>query len=146
MRFRKENKNKSGLGAALDITPIVDMVFNLLIFFALSLSFAATSGGINIKLPKASSAEPVKTDQLTINLTKDDKLYFNDKTTTLDALADALRKNQNKESLVIIRADDSVPHGKVVELMDTVKTQGFSKLAIAVEQPPAETNKPNDSL
>ncbi|MGH7890202.1 MAG: ExbD/TolR family protein [Thermodesulfobacteriota bacterium] len=35
-----------------------------------------------------------------------------------------------------MRADDSVAHGKVVELMDTVKTQGFSKLAIAVEQPP----------
>ncbi len=137
MKFRKENGKKSGLGAALDITPIVDTVFNLLIFFALSLSFAATSGGINVKLPKAASAEPVKNEQLTINLTKDDKLYFNDKTTTLDALAEALRKNENKESLVIIRADDSVPHGKVVELMDTVKTQGFSKLAIAVEQSPA---------
>lgn len=137
MKFRKENGKKSGLGAGLDITPIVDTVFNLLIFFALSLSFAATSGGINVKLPKAASAEPVKNEQLTINLTKDDKLYFNDKTTTLDALAEALRKNENKESLVIIRADDSVPHGKVVELMDTVKTQGFSKLAIAVEQSPA---------
>lgn len=137
MKFRKENGKKSGLGAGLDITPIVDTVFNLLIFFALSLSFAATSGGINVKLPKAASAEPVKNEQLTINLTKDDRLYFNDKTTTLDALAEALRKNENKESLVIIRADDSVPHGKVVELMDTVKTQGFSKLAIAVEQSPA---------
>lgn len=137
MKFRKENGKKSGLGADLDITPIVDTVFNLLIFFALSLSFAATSGGINVKLPKAASAEPVKAEQLTINLTKDDRLYFNDKTTTLDALAEALRKNENKESLVIIRADDSVPHGKVVELMDTVKTQGFSKLAIAVEQSPA---------
>ncbi|MBI2487572.1 MAG: biopolymer transporter ExbD [Deltaproteobacteria bacterium] len=138
MRFRKENGNKSGLGAALDITPIVDTVFNLLIFFALSLSFAATSGGINIKLPKAASAEPVKTEQLTINLTKDGKLYLNDKTTTLEGLSETLRKNQNKESLVIIRADDSVPHGKVVELMDTVRTHGFSKLAIAVVQPPPE--------
>ncbi len=136
MRFRKADAKKSGLGAVLDITPIVDTVFNLLIFFALSLSFAATSGGINVKLPKASSAEPVKAEQLTINLTKDNKLYFNDKTTTLAALAESLRRNRNKESLVIIRADDSVPHGKVVELMDTVKTQGFSKLAIAVEQPP----------
>jgi biopolymer transport protein ExbD len=136
MRFGKENGKKSGLGAALDITPIVDTVFNLLIFFALSLSFAATSGGINVKLPKAASAEPVKAEQLTINLTEDGKLYLNDKTTTLDGISETLRKNQNKESLVIIRADDSVPHGKVVELMDTARTQGFTKLAIAVVQSP----------
>ena len=138
MRFRKENRNKSGLGAGVDITPIVDTVFNLLIFFALSLNFAATSGGINIKLPQASSAEPVKADQLTINLTKDGKLYLNDKIITLDKLSETLEKNQNKESLVIIRADSLVPHGRVVEVMDTVKTKGYSRLAIAVEHAPSQ--------
>ncbi len=138
MRFRKENGKKSGLGAGVDITPIVDTVFNLLIFFALSLNFAATSGGINIKLPKASSAEPVKADQLTINLTKDGKLYLNDKIITLDKLSQTLEKNQNKESLVIIRADSLVPHGRVVEVMDTVKTKGYSRLAIAVEHAPSQ--------
>ena len=138
MRFRREHGKKGALGAALDITPIVDTVFNLLIFFALSLSFAATSGGINVRLPKAASAEPVKTEQLTINLTEDGNLYLNDKATTLDKLSTALRENQNKDSLVVIRADNSVPHGKVVELMDAVKTHGFSRLAIAVEQPPPD--------
>jgi len=138
VRFRKENRNKSGLGAGVDITPIVDTVFNLLIFFALSLNFAATSGGINIKLPQASSAEPVKADQLTINLTKDGKLYLNDKIITLDKLSETLEKNQNKESLVIIRADSLVPHGRVVEVMDTVKTKGYSRLAIAVEHAPSQ--------
>lgn len=138
MRFRKDNGEKSGLGAGVDITPIVDTVFNLLIFFALSLNFAATSGGINLKLPKASSAEPVKLEQLTINLTKEEKLYLNDKLTTLKELSQVLEKDENKESLVIIRADDVVPHGKVVEIMDAVKANGFSRLAIAVEQGPSE--------
>jgi len=138
MRFRKENGNKGGLGAGVDITPIVDTVFNLLIFFALSLNFAATSGGINIKLPKASSVEPIKADQLTINLTKDGKLYLNDKIITLEKLSETLEKNQNKESLVIIRADSLVPHGRVVEVMDTVKTKGYSRLAIAVEHAPSQ--------
>ncbi len=134
MRFRTEKLNKSGAGATLDLTPIVDVVFNLLIFFALSFNFAATSGGINVKLPKASSAEPVKTEQMTINLTQDGKVYFNDKTTDLQALRNTLRENQQKDSLVIIRADNTVPHGKVVQVMDIVKTEGFAKLAIAVEQ------------
>jgi len=138
VRFRKDNRKKSGFGAGVDITPIVDTVFNLLIFFALSLNFAATSGGINLKLPKASSAEPVKFEQLTINLTKEEKLYLNDKITTLKELSQTLQKDKNKESLVIIRADSVVPHGKVVEIMDTVKTHGFSRLAIAVEHAPSE--------
>ena len=95
-----------------------------------------TSGGINVKLPKATSAEPVKAEQLTINLTKDGKTYLNDKEITAEKLAETLGKNQNKESVVIIRADSVVTHGRVVEVMDMVREKGFSKLAIAVEQNP----------
>jgi biopolymer transport protein ExbD len=138
MKFKNGNGKKAGFAAAVDLTPIVDTVFNLLIFFALSLNFAATSGGINVRLPKAATAEPVKAEQLTISLTKDDKLYLNDKAISLDELSKTLEKNQDKESLVIIRADNAVPHGRVVEVMDMVKTQGFSRLAIGVEQAPPE--------
>ncbi len=139
MKFRKENGKKIGFATAVDLTPVVDTVFNLLIFFALSLNFAATSGGINVKLPKASSAEPVKAEQLTINLTKDGKLYLNDKVITSEKLSETLEKNQDKDSLVIIRADSLVSHGRVVEVMDTVKGKGFSRLAIAVEHTPSKT-------
>lgn len=138
MRFRKENGKRSGLGAGLDLTPIIDTVFNLLIFFALSLNFAATSGGINVRLPKASSAEPVKTEQLTINLTRDEKTYLNDREITLEELSATLENNQNKESVVIIRADNDVSHGRVVQVMDMARESGFSRLAIAVQQVPSE--------
>jgi len=134
MRFRKQKKEKSGVGATLDLTPIVDVVFNLLIFFALSLNFAATSGGINVKLPSASSAEPVKSEQLTINLTQAGQVYYNDKEINIDELSAKLKSIEDKESIVIIRADNAVPHGQVVEVMDIVKSEGFLKLAIAVDQ------------
>lgn len=134
MRFRKQKNRKAGSGATLDLTPIVDVVFNLLIFFALSLNFAATSGGINVKLPSASSAEPVKTEQLTINLTQAGKVYYNDNEIKIDDLDSKLQSIDDKDSIVIIRADNSVPHGQVVQVMDIVKSEGFSKLAIAVDQ------------
>ncbi len=134
MRFRKQKNGKAGSGATLDLTPVVDVVFNLLIFFALSLNFAATSGGINVKLPSASSAEPVKTEQLTINLTQAGQVYYNDKEIKIDDLSSKLESIEDKDSIVIIRADNTVPHGQVVEVMDIVKTEGFSKLAIAVDQ------------
>ncbi len=134
MKFRKQKNEKTGVGSTLDLTPIVDVVFNLLIFFALSLNFAATSGGINVKLPSASSAEPVKSEQLTINLTQAGQVYYNDKEINIDDLPSKLKDIEDKDSLIIIRADNSVPHGQVVEIMDIVKTEGFSKLAIAVDQ------------
>lgn len=134
IRLKKENNKTKGLLNTLDLTPVVDVVFNLLIFFALSLNFAATSGGINVKLPKASSAEPIKSEQITINLTEDGKIYLNDKPSSNDEVRKKLKETKNKSSLVIIRADDNVRHGKVVEAMDLVKSEGFSRLAIAVQQ------------
>jgi len=134
IRLKKENNKTKGLLTTLDLTPVVDVVFNLLIFFALSLNFAATSGGINVKLPKASSAEPIKAEQITINLTEDGKIYLNDKPSSREAVRKKLKDTKNKSSLVIIRADDNVRHGKVVEAMDLVKSEGFSRLAIAVQQ------------
>ncbi len=137
MRFKRKTKNGAGTGSALDITPVVDVVFNLLIFFALTLNFAATSGGINVKLPSASSAEPVKLEQLTINLTKDGSIVYNNDTIDAAKLSTILKEVKDKDSLVIIRADNDVPHGKVVEIMDIAKSEGLSKLAFAVQASPA---------
>lgn len=141
MKFKPVKRSKSG-GGGIDLTPIVDVVFNLLIFFAVTLSFAATSGGINVKLPTASSADPVETEEITVNMTEDGKLFYNDTSVDLAGLAEKLKEVKNKESIIIIRADNTVPHGKVVQVMDTVKSEGLSKIAIAVDQaPPPDTTK-----
>ena len=138
MKFKPIKKSKSA-GGGIDLTPIVDVVFNLLLFFAVTLSFAATSGGINVNLPSASSADPVEAEQVTVNMTQDGKLFYNDQNVDIEGLAARLKEVKNKESIIIIRADNTVPHGKVVQVMDTVKAEGLSKIAIAVDQaPPAE--------
>ena len=136
MRFRKQKNGKLGVGSNIDLIAIVDIVFNLLIFFALTLNFAVTSGGINVKLPSASSAEPVKTAQLTVNLTQDGQVYYNDQKINIEDLPTKLEGIEDKNSIVIIRADNSVHHGRVVQVMDILKSGGFSKLAIAVDQVP----------
>lgn len=129
-----DRKNDKGILSNLDLTPVVDVVFNLLIFFALSLNFAAQTSGIKVKLPKATAAEQVKTKDITINLTRDGKIFFNDEATRRDILAEKLKNTENKEKLVIIKADNDINHGIVVETMDLVKSNGFSRLAIAVER------------
>ncbi|NIP29111.1 MAG: biopolymer transporter ExbD [Candidatus Dadabacteria bacterium] len=134
MKFLKENNKNQGTLMNMDLTPIVDVIFNLLIFFALSLNFASISSGIKVKLPTATSAEQVKSKDLTINLTNDGRIFFNSDEIKFESLAGELKKIENKEVLVIIKADNRVRHGYVVNTMDVVKTNGFSRLAIAVEK------------
>jgi len=136
MNFKRKSRNKLNAISALDLTPMIDVVFNLLIFFAVSLNFVATSGGINVNLPEASSAKPIKTENITINLSKNGKMYFNNEVATKEEIKNKLKEVKDKKSLIIIRADNDVKHGKVVEAMDLAKIEGFSKLAIAVDQIP----------
>lgn len=133
MNFRSKKINNKGVGSALDLTPVVDIVFNLLIFFALSLNFAAASRGIDIKLPSASSAKTIRSDQVTVNLTKEGLIFLDDKKITLEQLGPMLKEKADKKSLVIIRADSDVAHGRVVRIMDIIKSQDLNRIAIAVD-------------
>ena len=134
MNFTPKSNRRLGAFSNLDLTPMVDVVFNLLIFFALSLNFVTSSGGINVKLPEASSAKPIKSENITINLTKTGQIYYNKEASSIKQIKKKLKDVKDKNSLVIIRADDQVEHGKVVEAMDVAKSEGFSKLAIAVQK------------
>jgi len=133
MNFKSKKINNKGVGSALDLTPVVDVVFNLLIFFALSLNFAAASRGINVKLPSASSAKIIRSDQVTVNLTKEGHTFLDDKKITLEQLGPMLKEKADKKSLIIIRADSDVEHGKVVRIMDIIKSQDLNRIAIAVD-------------
>jgi biopolymer transport protein ExbD len=124
---------RSRSDSTLDITPIVDTVFNLLIFFALSLNFIVTPG-INVSLPQSDTNEIIrKSDEFIIEINKDNAIFVAGKQITKDELSlllsDAAQKN--KERLVIIQADQDSIHGSVVSVMDMAKRAGLTRLAIA---------------
>ena len=130
MNFRKPTD--SDRKSAIDLAPVVDVVFNLLIFFALTLNFAISSG-IKVNLPKA-SGEIVEVKDVNINISKDGKIYFNDRMLpSTEAIEGELKKISDKDTLIIIRADSQTMHGPVVKTMDLAKINGFSKIAIGVE-------------
>jgi len=133
MNFKVRNSKKFGTGSSIDLTPVVDIVFNLLIFFALSLNFAAASRGIDIRLPSSSTAETIRSDQVTVNITKEGEIYLDDKPININQLGKSLKEKTHNKSLVIIRADTSVEHGRVVTVMDIIKSQGLNRMAIAVD-------------
>ena len=132
MNFRgKKNRNL----VSIDLTPLIDAVFLLLIFFAVTTTFIATPG-IRVNLPgsKVSSLEKEK-KELSISLTDTGEIIFEREFVSLEALHDILRKasREDKALLVILRADREVSHGRVVEVMDRVKRSGFNRIAIATK-------------
>ena len=128
MNFNKRINIEDSL---MDLTPIVDVVFNLLIFFALSLNFSQVVSSINIKLPNAKSSEVVTEKQVVVSIERNNKVYINDQALYLDQIPNYLDKI-NKDNVVVVKADKEIDHGFVVQIMDLIKRSGFKKLGIAV--------------
>ncbi|MEE8381596.1 MAG: biopolymer transporter ExbD [Thermodesulfobacteriota bacterium] len=126
-------KEKTDFDAHLDITPIVDTVFNLLIFFALSLNFIVTPG-IKVNLPESSTEEIVREkEEIVIVIKQGNEIFINNSLVSIEQLFLILSESaqRNRETLIIIQADQKVSHGRVVKVMDTAKRAGLTRLAIA---------------
>ncbi len=126
-------KEKTDSDAHLDITPIVDTVFNLLIFFALSLNFIVTPG-IKVNLPESSTEEIIREkDEIVIVIKQGNEIFINNSSVSIEQLFLILSESaqRNRETLIIIQADQEVSHGRVVKVMDTAKRAGLTRLAIA---------------
>jgi len=130
MRFQTRKQDD----VQLEMTPLVDIVFLLLIFFMLSTSLSVNPG-IKIDLPK-SSAEQVKKKKTTLRVAIEATggIFLEGKKLSLDQLREkfaAVGKTKGDDALVVIEADRKVYHGLVVKVMDAAKTSGLNKLAIA---------------
>lgn len=131
MRFRKPRHERGSVN--LDMTPILDTAFNLLIFFALSFNFGV-SPGIKVKLPEA-TAEALKKEkkEMTVSVSKDGTITIEGKAVTISDLAREFKAlySINPDAMVIVQGDEAALHGKVVQVMDAAKAAGLNKLAIA---------------
>ncbi len=119
----------------LNITSLIDVLFILIIFFAVSSTFLEQPG-IKLALPQAKATNLQKVEKAVVYISADKKLVFNNKDVTLQNLGpllkDAMEQSQNKT--LIIEADKDVPHGLVVTVMDIARQSGVQKLVIGTEQ------------
>src|SRR3989338_11168520 len=126
MNFKKNKKDQPSL---IDIAPLIDVVFLLLIFFIVSSTFISAPG-IKIDLPEATSKEIVhQKEDVTIVMRFNNEIILNQKLVTMDELKVGLEETAKKDSkaLVIIQADAGVSHGKVVQVMDLARAAGDRK-------------------
>lgn len=119
-------------GGFIDMTPVVDTIFNLLIFFALSMNFLANPG-ITVDLPDASAPQVEREDgDIHILITPEGEVRVDGAPVTLEALGMRLVEmaGERRNPRVLIRADRRVSHGLVVEVMDAARSAGLDRLAI----------------
>ena len=116
----------------LDLTPLIDVVLMLVIFFMLTTTFVL-SPGVQVDLPQGSSLQKPRESDAIITVTKDDAVYFQDAQVSLETLQAVLQRayKQQPRLRVVIKADTQVQHGRVVQVMDMAKLVGIERLAIA---------------
>lgn len=116
----------------LDMTPLIDVVLMLVIFFMLTTTFVL-SPGIQVDLPKGNTTQQPRESDAVISLTSDGVLYYQDGQVNLQTLKSVLQRayKQQPGIRVVIKADTHVEHGHVVAVMDVAKGVGIERLAIA---------------
>jgi biopolymer transport protein ExbD len=131
MRIQRRSIKK----ARIEIIPMIDTIFFLLVFFMISTLSLTQFKGMAVNLPKAASGEQASAESAAITIDKDGRLFLNQQAVDKAALGDALKQQlaNNAEMLVVINADDGVAHGQVVEVMDIVRAASAVKMAIAVK-------------
>ena len=126
------NKDEQNIKLEVNIVSLIDVVLLLVIFFMITTSFVAQPG-IKVKLPQASAKEVRQEKELAVIIAQNKKIYLNEELISLSLLPDRLGKalKEGNTPILIIKADELVPHGLVVKIMDIAKKTGIETLAIA---------------
>ena len=131
MHFKREEDN-----FAMEMTPLIDVVFLLIIFFMVSTVFVDFSRRMEINLPSSkSSIIDEKPKTLEIEMSKDKKIFLAGKPITVLGLEQALRKLdvKGRKQTAILKADKLLPYGEVIQVMGLLQKAGIPDISVAVK-------------
>ncbi len=122
----------------INVTPLVDVMLVLLVIFILTAPLLASS--IRLDLPKTDAAKPVDAPKfVTLVVDQAGQVFFNDKPVAPGQLATSLAQtaSANPDTEVQLRADQTVPYGKVVEVMGIAQKAGLNRIGFIADNPVA---------
>lgn len=131
MRLRRREIKK----ARIEIIPMIDTIFFLLVFFMISTLSMARYGGLPVSLPKAATGQQTPSESAAVTITPDGKIAIDKQDVPRAHVGEILKARLAKSAdlLVLINADEKVEHGLVIEVMDAARQAGVAKMAIAVK-------------
>ena len=132
MRFKRHMELEHGL-KQIEITPLIDMIFLLLVFFLLTSSFVIQPG-IKVNLPKALTSEAVKQETIEIVISSENVIYLNGRVTTTKEIKAIFKLAAKRQQPILLKADRRASLGRVVEIWDMARDLGISQISIATDQ------------
>jgi biopolymer transport protein ExbD len=132
MKLPRKRRKK----ARIEIIPMIDTMFFLLVFFMVATLSMTMQRGLPVNLPHAASARDEIRQVVTLTLTKEGRLFLDDDeagSSAEVAMKLAYRKKAGEELAVVIKADRAVEHGRVIDVMDAARQVGVAKISVAVQ-------------
>jgi biopolymer transport protein ExbD len=127
--FTKKNKNKS----YIDMIPMIDIIFQLTIFFMVATTFKVTSG-MELELPKAATLSDITTTQLSVYIVNENQIMVGNMATSFSELPNVIlneSKNSSARS-VIIYGDKNMEYNLLIEVMDILRKNGYMSIDLAL--------------
>lgn len=119
----------------LMIIPMIDIIFFLMVFFLFSTLQMVYQKSMPVNLPVASSSHQEAPKPVAITLMKDGTISIGDTVVSIEEIKPRVKQLADKaDTPVILRADENVEHGKVIKVMDEIKSAGVTKLSIATQE------------
>jgi len=134
--MRRRKVDEPDVSPQINIVPMIDVIFAILTFFIMSTLFLGRFEGLAVNLPNAKSAKPQKTVRATVTLDQKGNLYLNKTPLQVENLSQSIEqlKPVDQELVIVLNADGSVTHDRVVTVMDQVRQVKGAKLAIATQR------------
>jgi len=123
-------RRKSAL-AEINVVPLVDIMLVLLIIFMITAPLMQQ--GIDVNLPKAKGKSIEEAEKINIVVTKEGKIYVNEKLSKMQELQSILSAFKDSNVAVLLKADKDVPYGLVAEVMGEIKASGIERIGMITE-------------
>lgn len=122
-------KRRRNSTPSVDLTPMIDVVFQLILFFLVSTTFAVLPA-INVNLPSSETSKAETVANITITVNSNEEIYFNETKANLSSLDNLLKKfdtegKKREEYPVSVEADENCKNGLIVKIFDVLRKNGF---------------------
>lgn len=123
-----------GEEATLDMTPMLDIVFIMLIFFIVTTVFVKEAG-IDVVKPEADQAVLKKNANIFVAITEDGDVWLDKRQVDVDTVRTNIERllAEQPSDVVFVQADENAEHGLVIKVMDQIKAAGIDRIAIAAK-------------
>lgn len=133
MSVRRPNFQEEAPAEAINISPLIDVIFILLIFFIVTMVFADGSA-MKVDVPEASNAQPVDEKATNIYIGSDGEVSLDGTRYSVASLSGPLKRKLAERPVLIVRSDSKVPVSRLVEVMDCAKESGAKEIYVAAQK------------